>query len=110
MIHFECDYGILQSFFEMGAVMMTGFFTLSGFSLSYSYSMKDFGEWGNIKNFYKKRVVGILPAYYFVYIDLLYSFSILHGNCEANEGERESCYIRNLYVCSFAITDSCMEV
>ena len=32
-IHLDCDYGVLQGMSIMGAVFMTSFFLLSGFSL-----------------------------------------------------------------------------
>ena len=32
-IHLSCDFGILQGFFMHGAVFMTAFFMLSGFTL-----------------------------------------------------------------------------
>lgn len=44
--------------------MMTGFFMLSGFSLFYTYSSQELHDWNNIKLFYKKRAIGILPVYY----------------------------------------------
>ena len=34
-IHFQCHYGILDNFVSMGAIAMTGFFMLSGFSMFY---------------------------------------------------------------------------
>ena len=68
IIHFECNYGPFQNFLSMGAVVMTGFFMLSGFSMYYGYSVKDLGDWNNIKGFYKKRAVGILPSYYVIAI------------------------------------------
>lgn len=40
-IHLGCDYGLLQSLSQMGAVFMTGFFMLSGFSL--------FVNWGGYR-------------------------------------------------------------
>ncbi|MGN0999480.1 MAG: hypothetical protein ACI4PO_08005, partial [Faecousia sp.] len=33
--HIGCTYGVLEPFISMGAVFMTGFFLLSGFSLFY---------------------------------------------------------------------------
>lgn len=39
-IHLGCDYGLLQEISMMGAVFMTAFFILSGFSL--------FVNWGGI--------------------------------------------------------------
>lgn len=51
----------------MGVVLMAGFFMLSGFSMYYGYSEK-ICEWHNIKGFYKKRAVSILPTYYIISI------------------------------------------
>lgn len=65
-IHIQCDYGFLNEFVSMGAVFMTGFFMLSGFSLYYGYETADFSHLKNIVNFYKKRAIGILPNYYVI--------------------------------------------
>ena len=43
---------------------MTGFFLLSGFSLFQGYKDKDFTKSININDFYKKRLINLLPAYY----------------------------------------------
>ena len=64
--HLGCDYGILQGMSKMGAVFMTAFFLLSGFSL--------FVKWGGISltnnlmiiQFWKKRILSIIPIYWFV--------------------------------------------
>ena len=61
--HLGCDYGILQGMSKMGAVFMTAFFLLSGFSL--------FVNWGGISltnnlmiiQFWKKRILSIIPIY-----------------------------------------------
>ena len=50
----------------MGAVMMTGFFMLSGFSLYYAYEDKELYLLEDIEKFYKKRISGIFPAYYII--------------------------------------------
>lgn len=64
IIHFECSYGVLHSFLRMGAVMMTGFFMLSGFSLYYIYSGRNLMMLKSMKRFLKRRLIGILPAYF----------------------------------------------
>lgn len=64
--HLQCYYGILNNFVSMGAIMMTGFFMLSGFSLYHTYQGKDLQSAKNIGSFYKKRMIGILPLYYVV--------------------------------------------
>lgn len=65
-IHFGCTYGILNRFIQNGAVMMTGFFMMSGFSLHYVYANRNFGDGVERRRFYVKRMVGIMPGYYFV--------------------------------------------
>ncbi len=61
-----CNYGILQPFIKMGAIFMTGFFMLSGYTLFYSYQDKNFTNIKNITLFYGKRAVAILPVYYVI--------------------------------------------
>lgn len=65
-IHFDCNYGLLNGFVNMGAIYMTAFFILSGFALYLTWNGKDLGDIKTIKNFYFKRAVGILPLYYVV--------------------------------------------
>ena len=65
-IHLGCKYGILTSFINMGAIFMTAFFVLSGYVIYYTYQKKDLGKLVNIKLFYKKRYITILPIYYLV--------------------------------------------
>lgn len=70
----KCEFGFCDNFVRMGAVFMTGFFMLSGFVLHLTYSGKNLVQISNLKNFYLKRLIGILPVYYFssiVYILLL---------------------------------------
>lgn len=45
---------------------MTAFFVLSGYVIYYTYQKKDLGKLANIKLFYKKRYITILPIYYLV--------------------------------------------
>lgn len=66
IIHLKCNYGILQDFLGMGAVMMTGFFMLSGYVMFQNYGNRDLSDWSQVKAFYKKRAFGILPAYYVI--------------------------------------------
>ena len=75
-IHMGCYYGILDEFINMGAIFMTGFYLLSGYALYYVYSKSDLGNLENIKMFYLKRVMGIMPLYYVMAI----SYSILLGS------------------------------
>ena len=64
-IHFNCQYGILQGVIQYGAFAMSGFFMLSGYSLYYVYHGFDFSKIRNLGLFYKKRLFGLFPVYYF---------------------------------------------
>ncbi len=77
-IHLGCKYGILTSFINMGAIFMTAFFVLSGYVIYYTYQKKDLGKLANIKLFYKKRYITILPIYYLV--GTLYIIFFLGGD------------------------------
>lgn len=63
-IHFQCSYGILNLFVSMGAISMTGFIMLSGYVLYNNYKTKNLLNNGNMKRFYIKRLIKILPLYY----------------------------------------------
>ncbi len=67
-IHFGCTYGMLNEFIKNGAVMMTGFFMMSGFALYYVYSDKNMNQISVVAQFYIKRLAGIIPSYYFTII------------------------------------------
>lgn len=60
----KCEYGLLTSFVRMGGVAMTGFFLLSGYTINLSSSKKDMADVKEIKQFYIKRLIAILPLYY----------------------------------------------
>lgn len=60
----KCEYGILTDFVNMGAIAMTGFFLLSGYAINLSSGTKDMAEVKEIKRFYTKRLISILPLYY----------------------------------------------
>ena len=64
------DYGVFNPFISVGAIAMTGFMLLSGFVLYYTYSQKNLLTIGEIKIFYIKRIIAIVPLYYC--ISLLY--------------------------------------
>ena len=66
--HLQADYGPLQNFARMGAVVMTAFFMISGFSLFISNASQNVIELPNLKNFFRKRIIGIVPMYYVTYI------------------------------------------
>ena len=71
-IHIQCQYGFLTPFINMGAIFMTAFFLLSGFSLYLTWSKRDLHDIYGIKSFYLKRMIGILPLYYAIAV--LYIF------------------------------------
>lgn len=73
-IHLGANYGPLQSMSRMGAVFMTAFFMLSGYSLFINYSSKNIIQLQNLKLFFLKRITGIIPMYY---ISALF-FILLH--------------------------------
>lgn len=60
----KCEYGILGGFVRMGAIAMTGFFLLSGYAINLSSGRKDMSDIKEIKRFYIKRLISILPLYY----------------------------------------------
>ncbi|SCX84317.1 acyltransferase family protein [Butyrivibrio sp. INlla14] len=65
-VHIQCSYGVLTPFINMGAIYMTAFFILSGFSLYISWHKQNFYSIDVIKKFYIKRFIGIMPLYYVV--------------------------------------------
>ena len=68
-IHLGCQYGVFTDFIYMGAVFMTAFFILSGFLLFYvNYDKNGFKAIEDILLFYKKRIVSIMPLYWFIVI------------------------------------------
>ena len=64
-IHLGAQYGILNDFVRMGAVFMTLFFILSGYSLFISNSGKSFLSENTYFIYLKKRFISIVPMYYF---------------------------------------------
>lgn len=63
-IHFQCSYGVLNDFVDMGAIAMTGFMLLSGYVLYLTYHKKDLMQIQDLKVFYTKRLISIIPLYY----------------------------------------------
>lgn len=57
----------------MGAIAMTGFMLLSGYVLYVTYHTRVLIEKVQLKQFYLKRLISILPLYY--------SIAILHIGC-----------------------------
>ena len=60
----HCSYGIFNLFVEMGAIAMTGFFLLSGYVINLTYGRKDMSSTGEIRRFYLKRIISIIPLYF----------------------------------------------
>lgn len=75
-IHMNCTYGVMTNFFKNGNLVMTTFFMLSGFSIFYANNKRNMMSIQEIKNFYKKRIIGIYPAYLFIVIFYYFSSSI----------------------------------
>ena len=62
-VHMRYYYGALHSFIRMGAVFMTAFFMLSGFSLYISNRQNNLMQLDEMKQFYLKRFMGVMPVY-----------------------------------------------
>lgn len=60
----KCSYGYLNSFVSMGAIAMTGFFLLSGYVMNLTCGYKDMSDSAEIKRFYLKRIISIIPLYF----------------------------------------------
>jgi peptidoglycan/LPS O-acetylase OafA/YrhL len=63
-IHHHCSYGPLNGFVSMGAIFMTAFFMLSGFVLYRTYNRQNLVDIRQLRSFYLKRIIGIIPLYY----------------------------------------------
>lgn len=63
-----CPFGPRIQTFVLSSTsfIMTAFFVLSGFSLYLVYENKDLFDIKNVGEFYKKRFVGIFPAYFLI--------------------------------------------
>ena len=62
-IHLRCHYGVFDKFVWEGAVAMTAFFLLSGFSLQISSAKMNFTDVQHLKTFYIKRLISIIPLF-----------------------------------------------
>lgn len=60
----HCSYGFLNSFVNMGAIAMTGFFLLSGYVINLTYGKKNMTSFQEIKRFYLNRLITIIPLYF----------------------------------------------
>ena len=67
-MNFNCNYGRGTKYISMGAIYMTAFFLLSGFALFHTWHKKNLTIISIIKQFYIKRLIGIMPLYYAVAI------------------------------------------
>lgn len=77
---FQCNWGILDGLASMGAIAMTGFFLLSGYSVFISNRDSDLSDLGQAGRFYLKRIIRIIPLYYctsIIYILLIGEESVL---------------------------------
>ena len=75
----HCSYGILNSFVDMGAIAMTGFFLLSGYVINLSYGKKNMYSFDEIKLFYLKRIISIIPLYFVWAAILVIANIVLNG-------------------------------
>lgn len=64
-LHLKCNYGFLAPFIHKGAIAMTCFYIMSGFSLMLSNEKTEFQSSKSIISFYKKRFISIYPLYIF---------------------------------------------
>lgn len=72
-MHYGCNYSFLNDFVKVGAIAMTGFMMLSGFVLYMSYSRRNFSNINEIRTFYLKRLISVLPLYYSIaFIHVVY--------------------------------------
>ena len=65
-IFLGATYSIFTPVAKMGAIYMTAFFMLSGFTLFVNYAGQDIMKIKSLKSFWLKRIIGIIPMYYIV--------------------------------------------
>lgn len=75
----NCDYGYFNSFVDMGAIAMTGFFLLSGYVINLTYGKRDMSCAEEFKYFYRKRVIQIFPIYFAWAFILIIANIVLNG-------------------------------
>lgn len=63
-MHMRCYYSFLNPFIGVGAIAMTGFFLLSGYSLRLASGEHELIEKHNLGRFYLRRILSIVPLYY----------------------------------------------
>ena len=81
--HLGCDYGLLQNFSLMGAVFMTAFFMLSGFSLFINWGGYNLTNIQNVKRFWLKRFISVIPMYWLVLAIYKIAMLIVDGGAVA---------------------------
>ena len=66
---FGCNFGSNLNYRIIGLTspIMVGFFVLSGFSMYYSHSDKKLETFPEIKQFWVKRLITIIPSYYLIH-------------------------------------------
>lgn len=62
----NCDFKIFRTFANSGALFMSGFFLLSGFVIYSTNRHRDLMKISEMKSFYLKRFVGLMPPYAFI--------------------------------------------
>lgn len=87
--HLNADYGLLTAFVSQGAMFMTLFFMLSGYSLFLGYAKLPFATDDNFIVFFKKRFIGIVPMYWIA--GLLYVFADILKNGGVRAHKRLCC-------------------
>ena len=81
----HCSYGFLNSFVRMGAIAMTGFFLLSGYVINLTYGRKNMTSPEEIKCFYLKRLISIIPLYFVWAFILVVANIVINGKTAAIE-------------------------
>ncbi|NLJ70247.1 MAG: acyltransferase [Clostridiaceae bacterium] len=62
----KISFGFLHPLIKLRGFFMSTFFMLSGFILYVIYSQQDLKELKILKTYYLKRIIGIIPLYYFI--------------------------------------------
>lgn len=89
LIHLNANYGIFSSVIGMGAIYMSAFFMLSGFTLFTNYASQNIILKDNLKLFLLRRIIGIIPMYYiaailYVIFTIMINFSTIHDTIIQN--------------------------
>lgn len=81
----HCSYSIFNSFVDMGAIAMTGFFLLSGYVINLTYGKKDMSNTDEIKRFYLKRLIAIIPLYFVWALFVVLAKIVIRGGSVTDE-------------------------